>query len=202
MSRFRQINRSSFIAFLVLAVLAAAIVTYAGRDSPSGDAAVLPDYPYRELAVEYARAALRLAEAELSEAVQQNAQRPRSVSQYDLERRRLHVQLAEQNLSDAQQGADCGQQIVGYMELQLHLAELDLKSEERLRNKHPELVSDTKLERLRSYTELCRLRLKLHGTQISPLQLVDHLHWETHRLAEEMLLLNRRVENLEEVALR
>ena len=198
----QQIRRSLFSVLIALLALAAMIAVNAGQGVATQEEKSLQDYPYHELAVQYARAALQLAEAELSEALELNHRRPNSVSAYDLERRRLHVLFSKQNLRDAEQGADHSQMIIGYMKLQFRLAELDLESAEKLHSMHPEILSETAIAKLRSYKELCRLRLKIHNEQNDALKLVDHLHWETHRLSEEILLLNRRVESLEEVAVR
>lgn len=202
MSRFLEQREVVFSAVAVSVTLAVLLVMQASRVSLGQDQAPLQDYPYTELSVEIARAALRLAEAELFEAVQQNKQFPNSVSEYDLARRGLHVQFARQSLSDAEKGLDQSQQLIGYMKLRSRLADFDVDSTEELRSEHPELVSDARIEKMRSYAELCRLRLEIHSEPINQLQLLDHLHWETHRLSEEILLLNRRIDNLEEVSIR
>ena len=155
-----------------------------------------------ELSVEYARACLKLAEIELAEAVEQNRRSKNSVADYDLERLRLHVRFAQQNLSYAEQGADHSQSIIGHIEMQSRLAELNLRTAEDLRQVGTSPITDLQLERLRSYSDVCRLRLELIRDPVSALKIVDHLHWETHRLSEEVLLLNRRVERLEETVMR
>ena len=152
------------------------------------------------LSVDYSRACLRLAQAELAEALEQNRRFANSVTDYDLARLRLHVRSAQQNVSYAEQGADHSQTIIGHVELQAELAQLDLEAARRLRKKHQDSVSDAQLERLRVYAQVCELRAQLVRNPVSALTLMDHLHWETHRLSEELLLLNRRVERLEETA--
>jgi hypothetical protein len=149
------------------------------------------------LSVDYARACLRLAEAELAEAREQNIRVENSVTAYDLKRLQLHVRSAKQNVSFAEQDADASHSVLGHIELQARLSEWDLKSAETLRKQKGDAISETQLERLRSYAVVCRLRMELARNHVGTLQLFDHLHWETHRLNEEMLLLNRRVERLE-----
>ena len=158
MSRFLEQREVVFSAVAVSVTLAVILVMQASRVSLGQDQAPLQDYPYTELSVEIARAALRLAEAELFEAVQQNKQFPNSVSEYDLARRGLHVQFARQSLSDAEKGLDQSQQLIGYMKLRSRLADFDVDSTEELRSEHPELVSDARIEKMRSYAELCRWR--------------------------------------------
>jgi len=194
-----RINRVLFFASTVL--LTAALAWHTGRTPAQED--TLPETGNADkLSVAYVRACLKLAEAELEEAEEQNRRSKKSVTDYDLKRLQLHVRFAQQNLSIAEQGADYGQLIVGHIEMQSHLAELDLKTSEELHQKNTSPVTGMQLERIRRYAEVCRLRLQLIRDPVSALEIVDHLHWETHRLSEEMLLLNRRVERLEETAMR
>ena len=150
------------------------------------------------LSVEYARACLKLAEADLAEARQQNQRVKNSVAEYDIERLELHRQFAEQRFSLARQGADYSESIRKYIDLQARLADFDLKTAKELRERQLAPITDAQLERLAAYAEVCRLRSELSQSPASPLELVEHLHWETHRLSEEILLLNRRIEQLEE----
>ncbi|QEG35967.1 hypothetical protein [Bythopirellula goksoeyrii] len=168
------------------------------RVSPAPYNSPSENMPEDNLSVAYARACLRLAKAELAEAREQNRMVKKSVTDYDITRLIMQVRLAEQNLSHAEQGSDFSQSIKGHVELQSQLADYDLKAAEELRNKNERLITDAQIERLRSYAEVCRLRMKLTCDPVSALALVDHLHWETHRLSEEVLQLNRRIARLEE----
>ena len=114
----------------------------------------------------------------------------------------MHAELARQRLALAERGFDFGELIKLHIEMQARLAEHDLESARQLRETTGDRVTDLQLERLASYAELCRLRVSLSQSQSGRLDLIEHLHWETHRLNEEVLLLNRRVERLEETALR
>lgn len=155
-----------------------------------------------QLWVAYARACLELAEVELAEAREQNRVSKQSVTDYDVQRLQLHVRSAQQNLYSAERGVDAGQALTRQIEMQARLAELDFKNAEKLHREHPPAITDLRLERLRLYSEVCRSRLALIQGAGDALNAVDHLHWETHRLSEEVLLLNRRVEQLEETVLR
>lgn len=153
-----------------------------------------------QLSIAYARASLRLAKAELAEAQEENRRYKNSVTQYDIERLRLRLRAAEQNVSYAEQGADASQSILGHVELQSRLAELELRIAQELHQNNVEFFSEPQLERLQAYAELFRLRVELVRHPVSPIDLIEHLHWETHRLSEEILLLSRRIERLEETA--
>ncbi|TWU17456.1 hypothetical protein [Bythopirellula polymerisocia] len=168
------------------------------RVSPAPYNSPSENMPEDNLSVAYARACLRLANAELAEAREQNRLVNKSVADYDIKRMLLQVRFAEQNLSHSEQGADFSQSILGHVTLQSQLANHDLKAAEELRNKNENLITDAQLERLRSYAEVCRLRTELTSDPVSTLTLVDHLHWETHRLSEEVLQLDRRIARLEE----
>jgi hypothetical protein len=193
-----RINRMLFFVSTIL--LAMALARPTGL-TPAQERTLLEN-GNAKLSVAYARACLKLAEAELDEAEEQNRRSKKSVTDYDLKRLQLHVRFAQQNFSIAEQGGDYGQSIVGYIKMQSHLAELDLKTSEELHQKYASPATEVQLERIRRYAEVCRLRLELIRDPVSALEIVDHLHWETHRLSEEMLLLNRRVERLEETAMR
>lgn len=183
-----------------LTVLSICLVTRPNGLAPANETPPPGTGTAEKLSVDYARACLRLAEAELDEAREQNTRVENSVTAYDLKRLQLHVRSAKQNVSFAEQGADASHSILGHIELQARLSEWDLKSAETLRETKGDAISDAQLERLRSYAEVCRLRMELVRNHVGTLQLFDHLHWETHRLNEEMLLLHRRVERLEATA--
>ena len=177
-------------AFAVLATLAF-VGASAEESAPS-------DYHERDAPrIAFADACLKLAESELAEASDLNRRVKNSVSEFDVQRLRLHVDLAKKNLSDAERGVDYSQSITGYMELRAQLAELDLKTAQDLQRDHPSSVTDAQLEKLRRYAEVCRLRVAMSDDPISALSIIDHLHWETHRLSEEVFQLNRRLERLE-----
>ena len=114
-----------------------------------------------------------------------------------MQRLRAHLRSAEQNVSFAEQGADTSLSILGHIELQSQLADLELRMTEELHKQNDTLLAAARLERLRAYAEVLRLRVDLARAPDSTLRLLDHLHWETHRLSEEILLLNRRIERLE-----
>jgi len=150
-----------------------------------------------ELRVAFAAASLRLAAAELAEAEDLNRRVENAVAAFEVERLKKCVALAQNNYSYAQQGVDYSQSIAEYVQARAELAELDLKMAEEIRAKHPDHISDAELEKLRCYAEVCRLRVALSDEPVSTMSIVDHLHWETHRLGEEVLQLNRRLERLE-----
>lgn len=170
------------------------------HETPAPQNSLSNNNPTDNLSVAYARASLRLAKAELAETREQNQRVKNSVTEYDFKRLLLQVRFAEQNLSYAEHGADYSQSIVQHIALQSQLADFDLETAESLRSKDESLITDVQLERLRSYAEACRLRMKMTSDPVSTLSLVDHLHWETHRLSEEILQLNRRIARLEELA--
>lgn len=150
-----------------------------------------------EQRVAFAAACLKLARAELAEAEDLNQRVAKSVSEFEVERLRRCVALAQNNYSYAQQGVDYSQSIAEYVQARAELAELDLKLAEELKAQHPDDISELELEKLRRYAEVCRLRVALSAEPVSTMSIIDHLHWETHRLSEEILQLNRRLERLE-----
>jgi hypothetical protein len=152
--------------------------------------------------VAYAEAALKLAEADVAEAEGQNRRVEDSVSEYDLERLRLHMRFAQETLSFIRQGGDYGELTARYADLYARLANLDVVTAEAARLIDPAAVSDDQYERMRRNAEVCRLQVALARYPDGGLFVVDHLHWETHRLTAEVMRLNRRLERLEEVALR
>jgi hypothetical protein len=168
--------------------------------SPAQENASSEVHSAAELEIAYAGACLRLAKAELAEAEEENRRYKNSVTPYDLERLRHHVRAAEQNVSFAEQGADVSQSILGHVQLQSRLAGLELRIANELHQNDVEFFSAEQLERLQASAELLRLRVELVRHPASTLNLIEHLHWETHRLSEEILLLNRRIEKLEETA--
>ncbi|QEG34761.1 hypothetical protein [Bythopirellula goksoeyrii] len=191
-------------SIIVLAICSTASTQQQGnntveRGSASPQGSPSQNIPEDNLSVAYARACLRLAKAEVAEAREQNRLVSKSVTDYDISRLLLQVRFAELNLSHAEHGADYSQSILQHIALQSELANFDLKIAESLRSKNENLITDVELERLRSYAEVCRLRMKMTSDPVSTLSLVDHLHWETHRLYEEILQLDRRIARLEEI---
>lgn len=172
----------------------------AQQQVPAEEAEALakPDVLY----VEYARACQRLAEADLAEAVGRNSRTAGAVNALDLQRLQLQVQYAEQLVSAAEHGSDATESIVAQIELQSKLAQLDLQSAQQLHQRQPELMNAAQLAQLQAYAEVCRLRLQLADEPHNNWQLLDqHLHWETHRLSEEVQLLRRQVDQLQSVVL-
>jgi len=156
----------------------------------------------RKAWLEYAEACLQLADADLAEAESQNQQFKGSVAGYDLKRLRLHRDLLHEIVSQVRNGSDYGKAIAGYATLHARLAELDLEMADAARLQDPTSISDEKYERLRSQAKVKRLQVALAEDLAGGLSIVDHLHWETHRLAAEIVQLNRRVERLEEIGQR
>ncbi len=152
--------------------------------------------------IEYTEACLKLAEADLAETENQNRQFKRSASEYDLQRLRLHRNLLQNTLSIVRQSGDYGDVIARYAEMHAKLAELDVKLAEESRQKDPASIPDTQYERIRRNAEVYRLQVALIRDPASASSMIDHLHWEAHRLTAEVMLLNRRVERLEEFAQR
>jgi hypothetical protein len=147
--------------------------------------------------IAFAAACVKLAEAELAEAEDLNRRVAKAVSEFEILRLKKCVALAENNYSYAQQGVDYSQSIAEYVQARSELAELDLKMAEELKANHPEDISEAELEKLRRYADVCRLRAAISNEPASTNSVIDHLHWETHRLSEEVLQLNRRLERLE-----
>lgn len=147
----------------------------------------------------YAEANLRLAEADLAEAESQNLAVKNSVSKSDVERLRLHCDFAKETLEFLQNGGDYGELIGRYAELHHRVAKIDLAMAEAVRRESPDSISNARSERMRRSAEVYRLQAELARDPAAALSIIDHLHWETHRLASEIMQLNRRVERLEEI---
>jgi hypothetical protein len=156
----------------------------------------------QELWVAYAEASARLAEVELEEAESLNRHAKDSVSEYDLERLRLHKAFALDTASKLRQGWDYGRLNAQYAELHSKLADLDLSMAQELRRKDPAAIPGEKLERLLRNAEVCKIQVALAHQPEGALSIIDHLHRETHRLAAEVLRLNCRIERLEELGQR
>ena len=181
--------RVNGILFFAATIVLVAFLGWPNGTTPAQEDSKKENSDACDLPVAYARACLRLAEAR-----EQNRRSKNSVTDYDLERLQLRVRFAQQNHSYAQQGADYSLAIVGQVEMQIELAELDLKAAEEMRRNHPSAIRDLQLERLRSYAEVCRLRLELIRNPVSTWKIVDHLHWETHRwTAYEALRFNMKM---------
>lgn len=148
---------------------------------------------------EYMEACVKLAAADLAVAESQNRQFKASVSEYDLQRLRLHRDFVQKEMSLVRQGGDYGDVIARYADLSAKLAELDVKSAEEARRKNPGSISDEQYERIRRNADVCRLQVALARDPAGALSIIDHLHWETHRLTAEVMRLNRRVDRLEEI---
>ena len=150
----------------------------------------------------YAEANLRLAEADLAEAESQNLAVKNSVSKFDVERLRLHRDFAKETLEFLQNGGDYGELIGRYAELHHRVAKIDLAMAEAVRRESPDSISNARSERMRRSAEVYRLQAELASDPTAAFSIIDHLHWETHRLAAEMMQLNRRLERLEEIGQR
>lgn len=174
--------------------------TISRRPLPAQAPAARSEIAASSHAADYARACLRLARAEMAAATEQDRRAPGTISPYDLQRLTWHVRFAEQNLSYAHQGADESQVLAGYLELRARLAELDLRAAETLHDANPSTITPAQLERARSYAEVCRTRLAMAQDPLSPSQQLEHVHWVVQRLSEEVVLLNERVEALEQTA--
>lgn len=185
-------RRIALCAGVMLLAMVAAAKTIAEDSEPSANVAGRV-----EQRVAFAAACLKLAEAELAEAEDLNRRVENAVSEFEVERLKKCVALAQNNYSYAQQGVDYSQSIAEYVQARADLAELDLKMAEEVKAKHPDHISDAELAKLRCYAEVCRLRVALSDEPVSTMSIIDHLHWETHRLSEEVLQLNRRLERLE-----
>lgn len=109
--------------------------------------------------VAYAEASLKLAEADVAEAESQNRRVEDSVSEYDLERLRLHRRFAQETLSFVRQGGDYGELTARYADLYARLANLDVVTAEAARLIDPAAVSDDQYERMRRNAEVCRLQV-------------------------------------------
>ncbi len=173
------------------------VASAAEPQQPPTDAA--EELEGEDLSVQLAKACLRLAEADLADAVERNQRVPRSVTRSDLARLQLQVDFARQSLSYAMQGADFSESFKQHLRLRTRLAESDLRAAQELRRNDPDLVSETQLEKLASLAQVARLRAAMSESPTHQLDPYAHLHWETHRLSEEVLLLNRRIEALEEI---
>jgi multidrug resistance efflux pump len=147
----------------------------------------------------YAEANLRLAEADLAEAERQNRAVKDSVSKFDVERLRLHCDFAKETVEFLRNGGDYGELLGRYAELHHRMAKFDLAMAEAVRRESPGSASNARLERMRRHAEVYRLQAELAQDPAAAVSIIDHLHWETHRLAAELMQLNRRVERLEEI---
>ena len=198
----RQVIHEHLWRFLFLVGACVFMLTWSKGVTPAGEQSRAIVDESGDLSVAFARACLDLAEADYAAAVAQNQLAKNAVADFDVARLQMQVEAARQNLADVQRGADYGRSIARHIELQAKLAELDLTTMKKLAATGAVQIADVQLDRLRRYAEVCKLRAELARNQTSPLSVMDHLHWETHRLSEEILLLARRVERLEEVALR
>lgn len=152
--------------------------------------------------VAYAEANLRLAEADLAEAESQNLAVKESVSKFDVERFRIHRDFAKETMEFLRNGGDYGELIGRYADLHHRVAKFDLAMAEAVRRDSPGSISSARFERMRRSAEVYRLQAELARDPAAALSIIDHLHWETHRLAAELMQLNRRLERLEEVGQR
>ena len=139
----RTLRVNGLLFFASTVVLIVFLACFNGVMQAQEDA--LDENDAAKLSVAYARACLKLAEVELAEAGEQNSRSKNSVSNFDVERLQLHVRFAQQNLSYAEQGADYSQSIIGHIEMQSRLAELDLKTAGELRQKHLSPITDCSL---------------------------------------------------------
>lgn len=204
MTSINRINlRFAYRWPLVLGTLALGLaMTLATAPSQSEDPERRAGDEQNKAWLDYSEACLGLADADLAEAESQNRRFKGSVSAYDLQRLRLHRDLLHEIVSRLRRGGDYGDLITSYAELHAKLAELDLEMAAQARRQNLASVSDEKYERLRRQAAVSRLQVGLAGDPAGALSIIDHLHWETHRLAAEVMQLNRRVERLEEIGQR
>jgi hypothetical protein len=161
-----------------------------------------PDEQSVRLWIDYMEANLKLAETDLQLARLSNKRSHGSVSEFDVQRLELQRDYFDHARSLLNQGHDFGDVAAGYAELNAKLAKLDLESAEKSSQIQPGSISAALLERARHHAEVCRLQAQLARQPAEGSTLGTHLHYETHRLAAEVMQLNRRVSRLEEIALR
>lgn len=161
----------------------------------SDDAAV-------DLWIDYWEACLKLAEADLKLAEATNQRVKGVVTKYDLQRLELQREFFVRARSEVNQGRDFGNVAAGYAELNARLAALDVQSATAARRDQPSAISDAQYERAVRHAEVCRLQAALVRDPDRAVTLVDHLHGETHRLSAEVMQLERRISQLEEIVLR
>lgn len=151
-----------------------------------------------ELRIRHAEARLELAKVQLKMLQQNNKESPGAISQAEIERAEMNIAVAREQLKLAKTpSADATQLHLKRAEQQAKFAKDQYENAQKAKASFAESFSDLKLEEYRLKAEVAQLRLEMwKHPQTNMLSLLDHMHWQLERVSEELVALQKRVDQL------
>lgn len=179
------------IGSLVLA-MAFFLLPADGQDEVAGDGP--PNMMKR-----YAEAYLKLAEVQLERRLEANEASPGLFSKRQLDRGRLNIEIAREQLRLASVPAgDAVELHVKRAQEAATVAEADYQKALKAVKITPRAYTPLQVEEFRLKSEVAHLRLAVWGNpNVSVFSMMDHVHWQLERLSEEVIELQSRVDKLE-----
>ncbi len=189
----KPFSEALLVFALIFSMLPFAISTVAFGQDPSTS---MSD-GYLEKQLLYAKAYRDLAKVELQVALEVRKEFPAQFSQFDIQRKRNKVALAEELLRLAEIPAAERKSSAVPLKYATEKAAL-ATSEYEAALKKPDEYSVLRLEQLRLTARVADLRLQLWNYPTGIGSLFEQMRWQMERLSEEIVDLQQRVEELEQ----
>ncbi len=156
------------------------------------------DLVTEDIAIQYARANLKLARVRLARFENVNHKAPGSIPQMVLERMRANISVAQEQLDHAIRPDDEKpmRAYVRYAEEKARVANLAWKNALELRKRPSAKITELDLEKYRLEAKVAELRLQMWQDRAYLPTLLDQMQWQIDRLSEELLELRKTVETM------
>lgn len=185
-------TKSMLNALVLIATVSSAPICLGQQ--PADDSAEPSRY---DLIVQFAKTNLELAEVELQQAVDINAQNAGVIPRFTIERLRSNLAVAREQFNEATLASHGGLERVRlrHAEEKIRLAKLALDAGKK--READGLITALELKRLQLKYDLAQLSRTLIMNPENFVTLLHHLEGQVNRLGEEILALDQRISKLE-----